>query len=40
MLINGYVKTLKLEEKPKREEKLGIKATVIEQPLSSRASNC
>ena len=40
MLMNGYVKILKLEEKTKREEKLRIKATVIEQPLSSRASSC
>ena len=31
---DSYVKTLKLKEKTKREEKLTIKAAAIEQPHS------
>ena len=37
---DSYVKTLKLEEKTKREENLRIKAAAIEQSLSSRAPSC
>ena len=37
---DNYVKTLKLEEKTKREENLRIKAAAIEQSLSSRAPSC
>ena len=37
---DNYVKTLKLEEKTKREEKLKIKAATIEQSLSSQAPSC
>ena len=35
-LPDSYVKTLKLEDKTKREEKLKIKAAAFEQSLSSR----
>ena len=37
---DSYVKTLKLEEKTKCEEKLKIKAALLEQSLSSRAPSC
>ena len=37
---DSFVKSLKLEEKTKREEELKIKAAAIEQSLSSRAPNC
>ena len=37
---DSYVKTLKLEEKAKREEKLKFKAATTEQSLSSQAPSC
>ena len=37
---DSYVKTLKLEEKAKREEKLKFKAATTKQSLSSQAPSC